>query len=281
MPASEEKLSPEEKLLKVIQGGDEEKGESEAPATTAPAGLSAPAVAAEPGLATPSEGVAATAPATAATVVDDEAPAAAAVVSEGTPQEPAPAAAPAAPPAPPVARHAPSSRQLGIRAVNKCLAAVVVILILFAVLEIWANIQSAAAAAAVAPLREDAPLDLGAAGAETDLPDIKIVLQEWTKNPIVGIPAVSAKAAPQPEQAMAKRPWRKYVEENLNLIGLSVVESAAGGEREAIIVDVKKDKMLFLKAGDKIMADDRELELMSIQSDSVKLTDGKEEMLVK
>jgi len=287
MASSEEQLSPEEKLLKVIQGKGDDEGDSQDTAAGVKAEQSAtvkepesadgPEEAVEPAAVAEKAEPAAEEETTEADTVAP--PAEAEPEGEGQDKE---AVEPAAliGTAPPAVQGKRGSRQMGIRTVNKCLAAVVVILILFAVLEIWANIQSAPEVAPALP-GEAPPLDLETPGSETDLPDIKKVLQQWTENPIVGIRDEAGPApTPGPSPAPAK-PVATYAEEHLNLIGLSVFTEAGAAQREAIVVDGEAEKMLFLKKGDTFSTGDWELEVLDIQSDSVKLTDGKEELIVK
>lgn len=67
-----------------------------------------------------------------------------------------------------------------------------------------------------------------------------------------------------------------YAEKNLNLMGYSGGESEKAGEKEAIIVDTKLNKMHLVKLGGTIVSGDNgeTLELASMERDHVVLTDG-------
>lgn len=332
MADSEEQLSPEEKLLKVIRGGEGDEGQKAAPGEETDV-VGEPAV--KPGPAMVAELAEEKKRAAASATGGDKPPASASDKKQASPaqkEEAAPAdknekkgagqaaksASSKAEPPPAAERKGKTkagrnkgkkkarpgktpepavvggggavmtgvpdkrgSRPLGIRTVNRCLVGVVILLILFAVLEIHANLQSASAATTVAVQAPVAPLDFGTEGQEQELPELKIVLQEWADNPIVRLRDEPATVRQQAsgQQKPPETPLSVYVEENLNLIGLSLTGGPGG--TEAIVVDNKTGKMHFLKVGDKIQAGNHELELVNIQGEKARFSGGNEELTIE
>lgn len=271
--AKEQDLTPEEKLLNVIQEGDSEEpkaGESEAvgPAASSNATVAAEQVPAEEGAekaklklakaagTEAASGDKATAPEGAA---KDEKAAAAGVIAAG----------------PMAVSKGGRGTRFGIGTVNKCLVAVVLIMIGFAVYEIWASIQVPGHEGVVlAGMPDMTWLDQLP---EEALPPIEDVLKAFKENPIIGPrkPARTVGSA-----TVTPTPLDNYVKENLNLIGLSNVPGDADTP-EAIIVDKKLEKMHFLRIGDKVSINKRELELVEVTAEYAELLDGETKIRVE
>lgn len=288
MTDAEKDLSPEERLLKVIQQdgpGSEKEAEtvvgpppsrppaksvspvSEAPRAEdlKPAGNAAAAVepAAQTEAAPPKLRIAAPAPGTGEPSAGTEGPKAPAKAKKR-------AARPAAP------RPAPHKRkqtsELGVSTVNKCLVVLVVVMLVFTALEILANVQTSDHARADTPAIATRPVSRPEAEEPRApvVPSIDALVQSFEGRSLFGLPT-AVDTGPQPTGPMSGPDPRK----SLSLIGLSVTKSAAGEEREAIVVDTEDNKMHFLKVGDALVVGNRELKLERIHSDRIDFRDGK------
>ena len=157
--------------------------------------------------------------------------------------------------------------------VNRCLAALVVVILCFAGYQIWANVHAMQMPAPGAV--EEILLDYEE---EVDLPPLEQLLSAWRSSPILGQPRAretnGAGARSQPEPRV---PWKEYVSENWDLIGLSSHE----GRAEAIVFDRLESKMHFVSVGQKVTMKDRELELEEIGGEQIVLTDGTEKITLK
>jgi hypothetical protein len=152
-------------------------------------------------------------------------------------------------------------------------------MLIFAIIEIWANIQPIDTPSELEVVSDDASPPQ--TNAPTALPPIENVLDSFSRKPIFsrldsgGGDDGKPKPAPGPD-------WEAYTRENVNLIGTSVTAGEGQSERrEAILVDGKTGRMHFLQIGQKLVIEKRELELKQIESDSVMLSDGVRTVAVK
>jgi len=302
-----EELTPEEKLLKVIQEDGGEQAEASEAAAEEQAPLTAALRAGEepPPTAEDIAGVAAAEAGPAEMQAEEKVVAAEAA----PPPEPAPAAAPATPKklklakgkkakaaaaeedgaaageektgpviaAGPVVPIGPArAPRFGVGVVNRILAALVLLMVGFAAYEIYASIRT--------PLvKSDAPAEgTGYEIAEvpaSDLPPIEEVIGIFRKRPIIGEP--KQQTPPQgPKQPPPTPPFQRYADQNMNLIGLSTPEGdpQAG---EAIVVDTKADKMHFLRVGQELTIEGNTVTLKQITADYVVFGVGEEEVRVE
>lgn len=283
MAKDEEQLSPEEKLLRVIQGGDKRKAAAPAPAT--------PAAVAKPVAAPPASGVVpAAASSGGSTKPAPASPAPAAAAPEGgrggvrlkrkDPASPGGAAA-AAPPtgmigaktvggagATASGRRAAAAAGPSLWHVNIVLAALICIVLLFTGYEILANVRVEDRGPQLEALNLPTAPELDA---ERDLPPLDALLDALDARPVF---AVSTEVI-EPDQPVVSVPPDQYC----SLSGISRIEET--GEMEAIIKDSKLNKMLYLKAGDVITADGQLWTLKEIQGDRVIFVNGHRESVVR
>jgi len=298
MAENEQQLSPEEKLLKVIQEGGDEAGD---PAGRSPSDADAPFNAESPDLAeTMGVGV--------ADVQGEEEPVvpspeelsekprlkvARPASTEGADQVAAGVAGvagvavaerPGAEEAAPVSRarsllkKRPDPVQ-SISAVNKCLVVALLLLVVVTGVEIWGNVKTFGAERydeGILPV-------LGAGGADqprpapaaTKLGSLDMVLKPFMARSLFDIPkkpgAGDGKPAPVPGPNISSQ---------LTLIGLTNIN----GDRhkaEAIVMDNKINKMHLLRIGDTVTVDGRVFTLEEIHPDHVVFTEGKNRITVE
>jgi len=267
MEQTEEQLSPEEKLLKVIQGGEESEEESAAPgAGDAPSAEGTAAdgagAAAAPRLKLADSEDAET-PGDTEPGVEDTAPPAAE-------QEEAPEGADELiGTAPLVAGKRKPPSKAGMRTVNKCLLAVVIVLLALSCWEIWSGVSARADTLPIGP----EAVDFGPAGRFALVP-VEALLEEFATRSMWDMgeekgkkPVVIVQTGPAPVADGA-----------LKLIGLS---AAPGSDVEAIIFDNMQAVMNFVTVGQKFLFNDRELQVEEILSDRVVLLDGEKRLTLQ
>ncbi|MBN1557977.1 MAG: hypothetical protein JW951_07505 [Lentisphaerae bacterium] len=255
MTENQEELSPEEKLLKVIQSGGEQAGSGE------------DAAAAGEENAPPRLQLKKQAPAPPESEGADAAglPEPGGLIGAGVPDY--------------FERKPAGGAPVGITLVNRCLAGVVVVMLLFAVYEILANIQTVDRYGPEPAGEWEAP-ELSAAGGDIVLPTLENVLASFRERPIFQRPVNAAEDGVTETRQVRVPNWEAYTRENLNLIGTSRLGGADSG-REAILVDKRADRMYFLREGDTVVVDERTLEMKRIETDSVILTDGSKEITLE
>ena len=245
MAEKEQELTPEEKLLKVIQEGDES-----------------------------TDGTAASDVAVSESAVPE--PLEPAVAAEPAPVEAAPKRAAPPEPAlgmigtgPVVVGKGNRAPLFGMALLNRILAVVVLVMIGFAVYEIWANLRY--------PVYESAPLnDPGVAtldqAPDGELTPLDDVLKDWQEQPLFG-QKTRPQAATNKVTVVEPTPFEIYARNNLKLIGLS-------GD-EAILSDRKVDKMHFLTVGGTFTVNDVEIKVADITSEHVEVLDGEKKIQIE
>ncbi len=277
MAKDEEHLSPEEKLLRVIQGGGKKR---------------AAAVPGQPPVSAPVEPAASAGMAPAVKDPIEMSPPVAPLAppsrEAGPGPEPVlpstrlklardPAERPSAPvqtPAPPLtalpARRTgtASMAPLDLRTVNIVLAALVLVVLLFSAHEIWANVrvQQTAPRVDVLGLTAAPTLDV-----ERELPPLEALLDAVDERPLFAV----ATEGPAPEPAA---PVFAPPDSYCSLLGISRLDN---GENEAIIMDSRLKKMLYLKVGDRISSDSQVWTVKDIQGDRVIFASGNRESVVR
>jgi hypothetical protein len=288
MAEKEQELTPEEKLLKVIQEGDEGADAGEAPVEAVePAAdeavVPSAAAAPEPPVAeVPAEVEASAeappkksklklakgakaAAATAATETDEPAP-------EDAPRESSPGMIGAGPVVMGKASRAPL---FGMALLNKILAVVVLVMIGFAVYEIWANIRY--------PVYEAAPLNDPGVATLDQVPDGELaplddVLKDWEEQQLFGQKTHPLAATNTVTPVKQTTPFEVYARQNLKLIGLS---SDGKGGSEAILSDRKADKMHFLTLGGTFTVNDVQITVSDITAEYVEVVDGEKKVQIE
>jgi len=247
--AEEQELTPEEKLLKVIQKGEEPESptgeveeaaevsaeEAAAGGTTAPVAVIAPA--------------------------SGEAP------------------TDVAPPSPVTSGVAVvSASSLRFRVLNKALLGAAAIFLCISCLEIGANIRSP-----LPPVTQTALTTAETTEPNTLLATLSDTLDIYSKKRIFGKP--DPKIVPPAGSGTDTRlaGWRAYVRNNFNLLGLSQVSRRAddGTEqnvREAILVDKHTSNMHFLSVGQTILIEKQTVRLGEIKDEKVTLSVGDEKV---
>ena len=172
---------------------------------------------------------------------------------------------------PGVAEKKRPGRELGIGTLNKCLVAIVLIMLGFTGFEIWANIQAAGREAVQKSFGDQW---IGEDRSQVELPPVAALLKSFEDRPILREDTEIRVVPPEPREKGGD-----YARENLNLIGLSFV-AGGGGKREAIIVDNRDNAMSFVRVGDKILAGEIVLELKEIHDDHVVLSDDNVEVII-
>jgi|GEM_PF-5888872 len=256
---TKKEVTPEEKLLKVIQGSREKKPDA-APAAAAvpvaPATAAAPASAAkEPAplkLATPAAAKPAPAPKTATPV------------SAGAPSAEAKTAGGGALPA--LARNIRRRAVInGWRVTNRVLLGVIILMMALISLEIRGGIVS-----------------IGMLGqSPVEMPVVKVdAVKEYTPavaplGQLIKIPG--AKIDDAAKAAAQQADWHVYARNNMKYIGTSQV----GNALEAVVHDKKTGKMHYLRTGAVLRIEDRDISVVEVQGEAIVLTDGEEKMPLK
>lgn len=156
-----------------------------------------------------------------------------------------------------------------LRTVNIVLAALVLIVLLFTGNEIWANVRVQDVGPRLETLNLAAALDLDP---DRDLPPLEALLDSIDERALFAV----ASAKPDPVVETVTVPPDQYC----SLLGISRIEGTEDAY-EAIIMDSKIKKMLYLKVGDAISADGQLWTLKEIQGDRVVFTSGNRESVVR
>lgn len=172
-----------------------------------------------------------------------------------------------------------SARKFDIAVANRCLAAVALIMLCFTAFEIWANIRTVEEDRRLVgriERTEDSGDDEGDGSKEHgQVVPIAKVLKMFENRPLLDWPKKQEKK--QESKTELQSSTSVYARENLKLIGVS---RTPGGEPEAIIMDEKKNKTYFLTAGQKISAGDQQLELQRIENDRAVFIHGNEKKTI-
>ena len=272
----DEQVSPEEKLLNVIQNGGDEEDPAETMVSAAPA-PDATLVSEEPEA--EEAGVADTAVASASeadTVV------AAADKPKLRLAEQAPVAAFAEEPGDepdvaelPMVRKSQPVTRVNVTMVNRALVAVIAVILSFAAFEIWANV-----AGVIVPKLPPQEWVIEQDVDEEPLPSLADLLKAFEARPFLQDPKQIPQTEPDPDRDPQPPTvgWRKYAKDHLDLIGIS----RAGDGWEAIVSDRKENnKLYFLTVGMTIKVSEREITTQKIDGDQIILTDGKDTMTLK
>lgn len=154
--------------------------------------------------------------------------------------------------------------EFGVRTINRCLAAVVAIMILFTAWEIQAVVRGTVEDDEVAPV----PLPSLTGGADEVLPPLDRTVRNMARRSF--FPAVKK-----------PRPIHKTPEltTDLVLMGFSDLQDGSG-RQEAIVVDKETGKMHFMQVEQEIVLREGTYKLVRMTKDRVVFSDGVEEMVV-
>jgi len=266
--AEEQELTPEEKLLKVIQKGEEPQEEA----------ASEPTPAAEP------EAVSEETP-----TETPAAPAEAAEPATETSTPPSPAAAPEAASEgsastfsyEPGASTVVSGPSATLRLINRILSLAAILLLCASGYEIYANIREPM------PLIGQVAMD----GSEVVVESLENVplndtLDMYAKRRIFGKPDAKAVVTTTTTTTVIQAGWRAYIRKNYVLKGLSTISrQSIDGEtediREAIVVDKKTGKMQFLSAGQTVLVEKETVRISKVDGNQVVLSVGDDEITLE
>ena len=249
-------VTPEEKLLKVIQGTREKKAEA-APAVVAmqaaPAASAkdpAPLKLAKPAAAKPEAAPKAAAPVSAGVAAPE---------AQGTKKPAAGGALPGL--ARSIRKHAVIN---GWRVTNRALAGAIILVLALISLEIRGGIVSVGM--------------LGLSPITTPNIDVDAV-REYTPAtaPIGQLIKIPGAKTDDAVKAAAQADWQVYARANMRYIGTSQVGSAL----EAIVNDKKTGKVHYLRAGAILPIEDRDISVAEVQGEAIILTDGEAKLPLK
>ncbi len=287
MSSEEENLSPEEKLLKVIQeGSEEDEAEPSEPSVDQKTEAAAPDIVAEP--------VAAAVPESAAV---EEQPALKLKTQE---EDPAGSPEPEPDESPAVGRIGVSAMQedssfvgslkrafnpdsegglsgvLSIKAFNKALSACIMVLTVFVVLEIYKAVSANSAHATGDP-GDQQRLETGQA---TELDPLKDFLTDISKRPnIFGFKKIVKQSPMNREIRQVVVGWRDYARVNLSLSGIHC-DRAKPADSLVALNDKQTKATHFVQPGDMFIvtvdSQNIEIEVEEILPNRVKLKRGEE-----
>lgn len=251
-----EELSPEEKLLKVIQSEDKTE-ESEA---------SAAETAVEENNST--------------TVTDDE------TAGDTQPDDEPPASS--EPAIASVEKASGSGGTFSPVVFIRTIAALIIVMLAFSAAEIWGAVQNAQSEKSFVVTGGTAQNAFNeAAFSPSELPALAPVLSSISENRFLRRPGETVeiktvvvennRAAPPPPPPAD---WQKYAKENLVLKGLSRLLDGSN-TLEAIVNDENENRMHFLKTGQTILLENVEVEITAIKNDTIELSDGKARFILK
>ncbi len=211
--AKEQELTPEEKLLEVIQKGD-----------TAPQGVSSDA--------------------TGDALIGDGQDTA--VVTK---------------------RGATGDSPVSLKVINRILVLVALVAIGFSAYEIYGNMPKEGSVFA------ETELDLTTEDQTALVASLSDTLDMFHTTRITGIPP-NPRPVPKDEFGEILEGWRAYVRDNFKMLALSKVMKAGTGANgeivdEAIVMDTKLKKMLFLQVGQDIMITDKKVRVDKISEKTV------------
>jgi hypothetical protein len=101
----------------------------------------------------------------------------------------------------------------------------------------------------------------------------------WTKQPLAWDDIMKSPDPGPNKTNIVSESWMRYVNENFKLIGISVKEPP--DQSEAIITDKKEKRTIFLKTGQSTPVQGVPVKLEAIESEHIRLTDGKDGIDIK
>ncbi len=256
-----EALSPEEKLLKVIQDGDEQQ---EDPAAESPE-VATDAAATKTDQ--PPEAETAEAPEPAGRTAKSAAAATPAAATESS--------------APAVIKAPGGKSTSTLIMISRGLAAAVAVMLALSALEIWGAVRTLNQDQALPVIMPDTE-EAAAVHYTPSLQPLPGLLNAITGKPFLRRPGQIetqvVRVDPQTPQPPPPPPppadWQKYAQNNLSLKGFSQLLDGSDAT-EVIISDDKEQRMFFLRQGQTILLETVEVELTAVRNDNVTLSDGK------
>ncbi len=176
----------------------------------------------------------------------------------------------------------PRPQGSGILVVNRVLAAAVVLILVFGVLDLFATIRQTPAGFTV--LDAPAPVSDVVSGDDTgssgELPVLANLLESFAKRPIVRNldRGGGGQTTVQVVQTRTKVPDWKVQVQKLDLIGLS---DAPNGEMEAIVAEREAGRMHFLRVGQEMVLGESRFLVARIATDHVAFEKDGDEVIVK
>ncbi|MBN2300971.1 MAG: hypothetical protein JXN60_00510 [Lentisphaerae bacterium] len=172
--------------------------------------------------------------------------------------------------------------KFGISSVNRFLAAGIVIALAITGLEIWGFLRNSAEAAQIEAVTEPMPFEADVSrSAQYSFPEVLIWYEQ---HPIL----LDFKAEPQarsddsePRKSQGPRVgWEAYVRSNMKLMGVSRHPEDEQAT-EAILADNKTKAMHFMKTDDSIFVSNQKVSLKRIDGALVVLTDGRNDVTIE
>ncbi len=168
-----------------------------------------------------------------------------------------------------------------IRIVSRVIALVIACLILFSAIEVWAHVHKTLSVAGWSIPDDSASRTGGPAAtdqAEDGLVALPKVLEAFQERPILTGLDVAPTVREGP--TIVDPPWIRQLREQYDLIGTSTV-GGEDGVREAILVDKKDNKMHFLRVGQSLAVDKREFEVAGVADGKVVLRHGERDIEIE
>ena len=267
MAQEQDKVTPEEKLLNVIQkGGEQQPAAAEKPAAASepvkqeakPAATPAAAKAEQPAAAKPKPALK-TAPKKAEPAKVPDEPA----VQESAAPEPALAAAPV------VASKKRVSHGSGITLINRMLAAGIAVLLGLSAFEVFATIRARGAVKDPSQLELPKPKEV-----VLSVDEVKSAFADdiwWRLDAITGNGA-GGTATQVTTVTVSSTPWQQAMKESFKLVATSL--KASKPDSKAILVDTRNNKMYFVRFGESFMVEGVEVKLDDLEVDRARFTAG-------
>jgi hypothetical protein len=156
----------------------------------------------------------------------------------------------------------------GLVVLNRVLGAVAALFLLLAGYETYLNMP------AVAMVYPDEELEIGVYTGDVPTVSLSDTLDMFAKRRVFGQVKLPVETADN-TNVVNLIGWRAYARENLTLKGMSDVKSMQdGGEqtvREAIVMDNKVKKMLFLRAGSTLILAEQAVSVTSVEGSAIEL----------
>lgn len=285
MAEPQDSMTPEEKLLNVIQSGGNTAASSEKPVEPAapPAAeasgspVSEPQKKAEKPVSAPKvrPSVKRAVPAGSGGAVSDKptgVPKPRIVKSEEQDKASVPEIT-SLPEQPVVLKKKEAAAGSGIRTVNRMLAAGILVILGLSGLETFNAVKARGV-----PVKTN-PMQIPAVGEY--LPDVTEVQKLFEKD-IWWRPEDAAAGEGQSLTqtiTVSTTPWQEYMKKNMKLMGVSLKEDRASSE--AIIVDSGGNKMVFVRLGNTFLVEGVEVRLDDLEHDRARFSDGKSSVELK
>jgi len=170
-----------------------------------------------------------------------------------------------------------SGRKFTMGALNRGLAAAVLLILAFTAYEIWAAVKKAEVKDQRSEVSgQKSEGSVGETGSPAELPALATYVDPWKEKDIFTQTSVKS-GGDQGTPSVTPPAALAALAGQVKAIGFS---KHPDKDVKAILRDTKDDKMFIIGAGEKILVEGQPLELVQIQSDHVVLSDGKDSVSV-